>query len=370
MSLRLRGLTRPRRVTWAAAWALSLALPFWLSAGGLTTATFVVIAAIGAVGLNVLTGMTGQISIGHAFFLAVGATVAAVLGADHGLSAVVWLPAAGVVAALFGVLVGPIALRLSGLYLAVVTIGLVLVGQHVLLNVTAFSGGPAGRTFPPVTVGGFDFAPGQQLAIAGLVIDRDGLYYFLSLAILALALLFVRNLMHSRTGRGMRAVAQRELVASLMGVRIASTKVVAFAVSSFLGGVCGALYASYLSYAQPAQCDLQLSIQFLAAIIIGGMGTLAGPVIGTAIVFGAPSLLAQLPFVSQQSTGLTSGELAAILYGTLIVVFLVLEPRGVVGIWGRLQRRPNLVRRRQRVDAETVGSAVPALDSKEEEMKV
>jgi branched-chain amino acid transport system permease protein len=330
-----------RRCALPAFAAFALVLPFGLGASNLTTATFVVIAAIGATGLNVLVGYAGQISLGHAFFLAAGAYTGAVLGADHGVSAALWIPAAGVAAALLGALVGPMALRLKGLYLAIVTLGLVFIGQHVLLNSTAISGGPQGRVFPPVRLGPFDFSPGQTLQLGGMTIDRSGLYYYLALALLAAATAFAVSLRRTRCGRAMLAVRERELAAALMGIDVGATKVVAFVVSAALAGVSGALYASYLSFAQPTQWNLDLSIEFIAAIIVGGMGTAAGPLLGSAVVFALPSLLKSLPFVPAEGTGGVSvGDLTSIAYGVLIVGFLVLEPRGLVGLAGRLRSLP------------------------------
>jgi branched-chain amino acid transport system permease protein len=327
-----------RRSSLAAFTAFALVLPFGLSASNLTTATFVVIAAIGATGLNVLVGYAGQISLGHAFFLAAGAYTGAVLGADHGVSAALWIPAAGVVAALFGAVVGPMALRLKGLYLAIVTLGVVFIGQHVLLNSAGVSGGPQGRMFPAVAIGPFDFSPGQTLQLGGLTIDRSGLYYYLGLAILAAATAFAWSLRRTRGGRAMLAVREREVAAALMGVHVGQTKVVAFVVSAALAGVSGALYASYLSFAQPTQWNLELSIQFIAAIIVGGMGTTAGPLLGSAVVFALPSLLKSLPLVPEDgSGGVSVGDLTSISYGVLIVAFLVLEPRGLVGLADRLR---------------------------------
>jgi branched-chain amino acid transport system permease protein len=325
-----------RRAALLAFCVFAVVLPFGLSASTLTTATFVVIAAIGATGLNVLTGYAGQISLGHAFFMAAGAYTGAVLGADHGLSAVIWIPAAGIVAAVFGALVGPMALRLRGLYLAIVTLGLVFIGQHVLLNSPGISGGPQGRAFPPVVIGGFDFSPGQTLQLGGMTIDHDGLYYYLALLLLAVATAFTWSLRRRRSGRAMLAVREREAPAALMGVNVGRTKVAAFVISAGLAGISGALYASYLSFAQPTQWNLQLSIEFIAAIIVGGMGTTAGPLLGSAVVFALPSLLKDASL---------SGDAPSIAYGVLIVAFLVLEPRGLVGLADRLQF-PSTTRRR------------------------
>jgi branched-chain amino acid transport system permease protein len=313
---------------------LSIVLPFWLNAFWLSTAVFVLIAAIGATGLGVLTGYTGQISLGHAFFLAVGAYTAAVLGGDHHLTAAVWLPAAGIIAGLCGAIVGPTALRLRGLYLAIVTIGLVFIGQHIWFNVTTISGGPGGRSFPAVAFGALNFGVGQQLTIGGLVIDHNGLYYYLSLLLLALALAYVGNLTRTRPGRAMQAVRERELAASVMGVDLARTKVSAFVISSFLAGVSGALYASFLSFVTPDQWSLLLSINYVAAIIVGGIGTLWGPVLGSIVIFALPSIFQEL-IPQTTSGGVSVDDLTSIAYGLLIIVFFIVEPRGLVGLGHR-----------------------------------
>jgi branched-chain amino acid transport system permease protein len=321
------------RVTLMAVVALALALPFQLGTSALTTATFVVIAAIGATGLNVLTGFAGQISLGHAFFLAVGAYTGAKLGADAGWSAALWIPAAGIVAGACGALVGPVALRLSGLYLAIVTLGLVFIGQHVFFNAESLTGGPQGRGFPAVAIGPFDFSAGQVLRVAGLQIDHNGLYYYLALALLAGATAFAFNVRRTRSGRAMVAVRERELAATVMGVDIRRVKIAAFTASAFLAGVSGALYSSYLSFAQPGEWSLLLSIQFVAAVIVGGMGTVAGPLLGSAVVFALPTLLKNLPFLPDEAAGGVSvSDLSSIAYGLLIVGFLVLQPRGLVGL--------------------------------------
>jgi branched-chain amino acid transport system permease protein len=313
--------------------AVALALPFQLGTSALTTATFVVIAAIGATGLNILTGYAGQISLGHAFFLAVGAYTGAKLGTDAGWSAALWIPAAGVVAGVCGALVGPVALRLRGLYLAIVTLALVFIGQHVFFNVESLTGGPQGRSFAPVRIGPFDFSPGQVLEVGGLRIDHNGLYYYLALALLAAATAFAWNVRRTSGGRAMVAVREREIAAAVMGVDVRRVKIAAFTASAFMGGVSGALYASYLSFAQPGEWSLLLSIQFIAAVIVGGLGTVAGPVLGAAVVFALPTVLKSLPFLPEEgSGGVAVSDLSSIAYGLLIVAFLVLEPRGLVGL--------------------------------------
>ncbi|MBJ7608276.1 MAG: branched-chain amino acid ABC transporter permease [Candidatus Dormibacteraeota bacterium] len=314
-------------------------LPFVLDAFWLSTADFILIAAIGALGLNVLTGYTGQVSLGHAFFLGIGAYTAAFL-ADHGVNAALWIPGAGVAAGLVGLLVGPTALRLRGLYLAIVTIGLVFLGTHLFVNIPAITGGPAGRATPQPMWGPADFG-GNGLTIAGVSFDRNGCYYFLALTLLALSMWFVHNLMRTRSGRAMQAVRDREIAAALMGVNLARTKLAAFVVSSFLAGLCGALYGAFLFHVDPSQWGLLLSIQFVAIIIVGGIGTVWGALLGSVFITGLPTLLIHysdsVPFLQHSAGqgGIAVSDATNLLYGLLIVVFLVVEPRGLIGLVAR-----------------------------------
>jgi branched-chain amino acid transport system permease protein len=171
------------------------------------------------------------------------------------------------------------------------------------------------------------------LQLGPLQIDHNGLYYFLALALLVAATAFAWNVRRSRSGRAMIAVREREIAAAVMGVDVRRVKIAAFTASAFLAGVSGALYASYLSFAQPGEWSLLLSIEFIAAVIVGGMGTVAGPILGCAVVFALPTVLERLPFLPEAGAGGVSvGDLSSIAYGLLIVVFLVLEPRGLVGL--------------------------------------
>jgi branched-chain amino acid transport system permease protein len=319
-------------------WSLFLALPFWLHASGVATAAYVLISAIGAVGINIVIGYAGQISLGHAFFLATGAYTYAVL-ADGSSNSVIWLPVAAIVAAALGAAIGPIALRLHGLYLAVVTLGLVFIGQHILFNSAKLSGGPEGRVFAPLAIGGFDFST-DLLNVGPFTIDANGLYYYLAGILLAFATWFAHNLRHSRTGRAMLALKNGPKVAALGGIAVARTKILAFALSAFFGGLCGALYAAYIGYAQPGYWNLHLSIAFVGAVIIGGMGSTWGPLLGSLVVFALPAVLQDVTnHLGEGISAISTGTIAAIIYGGLLVGFLVVEPLGLVGIGRRLWAR-------------------------------
>jgi branched-chain amino acid transport system permease protein len=316
----------------------AVVLPPFFGTGTQSTLAFVAIAAIGAVGLNILVGYTGQLSLGHAFFMAVGAYTAAVLGGDHGLSATVWLPAAGVVAAVIGCALAPVAVRLRGLFLAIVTLGVLYIGQHIFTSAPAISGGGAGRTIPAVQIGPYDFGAGQEMVVGGVVIGREALYYYLALIVLALAVLYVANLSRSRFGRAMQATRDGELPAAVLGVDLTRTKLAAFTVSSFLAGISGALYASFLSYVLPDQWGLALSIQFLAAVIIGGMGSVSGPLVGALFVFALPDVLTNLPFATgTEIAGIPLRAATSLVYGALIIGVFLVEPRGIVGVASRVR---------------------------------
>ena len=327
----------------------------------LTIANYTMIAAIAALSLNVLSGYAGQVSLGISFFMAIGAYTAAYLGGNAptspldpqglGLSFIIWLPAAGIVAALVGALIGPSALRLRGFYLGIVTLALVFIGQYLFKNMAGITGGPQGRTFPVPVFGSFSFDQQNDTGLFGLALTSGQQYFLLILPVLVLASLFVGNVMRSRTGRAFRAVRDNEVGAAIMGVNIFDAKMKAFILSSFLAGIAGALFASYTRYVTPSYWDLTLAIQFVAAIIVGGIATIWGSILGAVFVFGLPQIIDHFSLLplSGGSGGLTSGNLNALIYGLLIIVFLLFEPGGVIGLVHRIQA---LTRRNDRSSGE------------------
>lgn len=309
---------------------------FWLS-----VMNFTAIAGIAAIGLNLLTGFTGQVSLGHGFFLGLGAYTAGYLGGDLHLPVLVWLPAAGLVGALVGLLVGPFALRLRGLYLAIVTLGLVFVGEHLFLNLRQITGGPQGRVVPSPLIDGLNFA--DLHSSLGLPLSREQSFFLFVFPILALAAIAAKNIARSRPGRAFQAIRDREIAAAIIGVDRARYKVAAFVISSFYAAAAGALYGSYLRHITPGQFDLLSSIQFVAMIIVGGVGTVYGSIAGAFFVVLVPRVVEGLspaiPFVSHSAggSGVSVFVLNQLLFGVLIVLFLVFEPLGLAGIWARLR---------------------------------
>lgn len=342
--------TDPRRSSVAPYVVLALAALFFLTGSDawMSIANYTLIYAIATLGLNVLSGYAGQVSLGLAFFMSIGAYTAGWLGGfiptdsrspvGLGMSFLIWLPAAGIVAALVGALVGPVALRLKNFYLGIVSLALVFIGQYIFQNDRALTGGPGGRTFAAPGIGGNSFA--EQNTIFGFILTKEQQFFLLLAVILGLASLFVYNIARSRPGRAFQAVRDNEVGASIMGVNLLEAKMGAFILSSFLAGIAGALLASYIGYFRPADWNLTLSIQFVAAIIIGGVASVWGSILGAAFVFALPQILDRLQLIPVNTSGhgITTGDVSALIYGILIVLFLLFEPGGILGLINRVQR--------------------------------
>lgn len=326
--------------------ALYVAIPVLelLGDSSLRTMATVGIFATGAIGLNLLTGFTGQVSLGHAFFIGAGTYTAGYLGATRGWPLGLYLPAAALVGFALGAVIGPFALRLRGNYLVIVTLGLLFIGRHVFNNWDSVTGGNRGIRLrdAEVALGPLDFT---KLELGGRTYSREAGFFWLSWAVVAIGALLAKNLVRSRTGRAMQAVRDRDLSAEVIGVNLARTKVGAFAWSSAYACVAGALNGLLVRQAGPADFDLFLSITFVAIIIIGGVGTILGSILGALFVIGGRELISQHsdtgllePLISSSpgdAGWFTVGELNAILFGVFIVVFLLLEPRGLAALWLR-----------------------------------
>jgi branched-chain amino acid transport system permease protein len=307
--------------------------------------------AIGAIGLNLLTGYAGQVSLGHAFFLGLGAFTAAVLNGDpestrvtgYGLDMLIWLPAAGAVAALAGLIVSPAAVRLRGLYLATVTLGLVFLGEHFFRETESLTGGVGvGRPAARAEIFGYHFDEGGSLF--GLALSKQQKLYLFMLLMLVIGAVVGRNLARSKVGRSFAAVRDRDIAAAVIGVSLTRTKAVAFMISSFYAGVAGALMATIVSFTEPGYYNLLLSVQFIAMVLIGGAATISGSIMGALFIAYLPRFTQDLPnnfpLLADLLTGngrISNVELQTILYGLLIVVFLVFEPRGLYGLWVRFR---------------------------------
>lgn len=342
-------LNTPAKRWWTlAAVLVALVLPLWLSRDLSHLLSVAMVMAIAGIGLNLLSGYAGQISLGHPFFMALGAYTGAVVGGEPGSIVMGWeldlslaLVLSAVVPGLVGLAVAPLATRVRGLYLAVLTLGLLMLGEQVFKQWASVTGGSGvGRAGALPVLFGNDLE--RTYAVGPLILEPHVSLYLLCLVLLVVLAVAARNLARSRSGRAFAAVRDRDIAAEVMGVNLLRTKTLAFAVSSAYAGVAGCLYAILIGRVAPEQWNILMAISLLAIVVIGGAATITGSLIGAAFVVLLPRLLEWLapwlPFVSTGSGGLiTIFQLESILFGALIVLFLILEPRGLFGLWHRIR---------------------------------
>ncbi|MFH9887882.1 branched-chain amino acid ABC transporter permease [Streptomyces luteogriseus] len=341
--------TRAVRVGWTSAAVLVLcALPFYLDAFWLRIGLFSMAAAIGAVGLGLLSGTAGQLSLGHAFFLAVGAYGYVWLAGEPGpgLPTAVAAVLAVLLAGAAGGLFSPVAGRVRGVYLGVATLALVFLGHHVLLTADSVTGGFNGRSVPPLELGGFSFSADSELTLLGVPFGAEERLWYLGVALFAVTWFTARGLLRGRPGRALVALRDSETAAAVMGVNVSRHRSAAFVVSSMYAGLAGVMLALSFRRVVPDYFGLVLSVDYLAMIVIGGLGSVAGATAGAVFVTALPLLMTryadQLPLVA--APGTTDGtvgptEAARYLYGAAIVLILLFAPDGLHGLVRRLRAR-------------------------------
>lgn len=328
--------------------ALFILLPMQLENSWLQILTTCGCYAIGGIGLNILTGYTGEVSLGHAFFIAVGAYVAANVGSKWAPTfgsyvfhppLLLWLLIAAVVGGLIGAAIGPFALRLRGNYLAIVTLALLFFSQWLFNELPQITGGASGANITaPLKIGSFDFAsPGGGL-------EAPQTEFWMVWGFVALAALVGGNLVRSRAGRAMQAVRDRDLAAEVCGVSLFRTKMGAFAWSSAFAAVGGGLYYALQGYigtnATTNINGLILSITYVAIIIVGGLSTIHGSIIGAVVVVALPEVIKKnsswIPLLNNNSH-VSVASFNNILFGLFIIVFLVAEPLGIANLIRRVR---------------------------------
>ncbi len=315
----------------AIAAVMFVGLPLAVDEYYLSIVNLVSIAVVGALGLNILVGNTGQISIGHGAFMSVGAYTAANLATRLGWPFWLALPAGGAMAALVGVVVGTPSLRIKGLYLAIATLAGQLIIEWTINHVTWISGGvQASIEVPRPRLGGLEIATQTEM-------------YFFLLFFVVLAIVATLNLVRSRIGRAFVAIRDHDIAAEIIGIDIFRYKLLAFAISSFYAGVTGVLYTYYLGVANYEQFQIVTSIDYLAMIIIGGLGSVLGSIFGAIFVTLLPITIRS---VMEAFGGLLFSpaailniipNLRLILFGGLIVFFLVVEPEGLSRLWRNIR---------------------------------
>jgi branched-chain amino acid transport system permease protein len=341
------------RIGWAAVWIVLLTTPMWLEPFWEQTLLFAMAAVIGAIGLTVLVGTTGQLSLAHAFYAAVGAygycyfaghkTPGVESVAGLGLPPIVALVLAVLLAGICGALFSPISGRVRGIYLGIASIGLVFIGQHILFNATKLTGGFNGRDAEPFSLGGFQFTDGHpDLVVAGVTFGTLEKLWYLGLVLVALSYWYARNVVRGRPGRALEAVRDSEVAAAVMGVNVSRYKAAAFTVSSMYAGLAGVLMALVFGRIVPNTFDFALSIDFLVMIVIGGLGSIPGAAVGAVFVSMMPRVLDHysdsLPLVGQAGGGgLQPSQAARLLYGFAIIGVLLFARGGLASLGARLR---------------------------------
>ena len=267
-----------------------------------------------ALGLNLLTGYAGQVSLGHAAFFAIGAYTAAVLAESLQWPFVICVTVSTLFTAIVGYLLGLPCLRLSGLYLAMATLGFTLIVQEMLLQLSVITHGSEGMSVPTASILGFTF-------------DSDYRKYYLLLGVTVVMLILTRNLVRGRTGRAFLAIRENERAAEAMGVHLAQYKTIAFAISALYTGLAGAFSAFLVGFLDPQEFSFFLSIQFITIIILGGLASLLGSVLGAGFLIILPELLAGLDVWQ------------ALVYGVIMVLAMLFMPFGLSGAIRRYAHR-------------------------------
>ncbi len=312
---------------WLGVLAIALAaFPFLATPLQIDLAAQVLLAIVGALSLMLLTGFAGQISLGHAGLIMAGAFTTGILAKEFAAPFWITLPASALVGALLGVIFGLPSLRLRGLYLAVSTLALHFVVVYLGGEYETRRGFSTGITVDPPRIHGYE-------------VSSDRAWYFVLLGAAVSTLLICANLLRSRTGRAWRAIHGKETVAEALGIGVARAKLSAFVISSAITSVAGCLFAYYRGFVSVEAFSLFLSIQYVAMIIIGGMGSLLGAILGAGFVTLLPYVIEagmmSLPGAQRYAGLLFAANYAA--FGLVTILFLVLEPLGLVGIWRRIQ---------------------------------
>src|SRR6201988_690143 len=309
----------------------AVVVPLALSEYYLSILNLILMAVVGALGLNILVGYTGQISIGHGALMSVGAYTAANLITRMDMPFWVAVPAGGLMAAAVGAVIGVPSLRIKGLYLAIATLAAQLIIEWTINHVPWISGGVQASIEVP------------RPRLFGHALESQTQLYLFLLFFAALATVATINLVRSRIGRAFIAIRDHDIAADLIGIDIFRYKLIAFAISSFYAGVTGVLYTYYLGIANYEQFQIGVSIDYLAMIIIGGLGSVLGSILGAIFVTMLPIVL-RLSMEPVLSLFYNAGEMSAVissfrlvLFGGLIIFFLVIEPEGLNRLWRNIR---------------------------------
>jgi branched-chain amino acid transport system permease protein len=301
------------------------AVPFASGPYLLYVLNIIAITSIAAIGLNILIGFTGQISLGHGAFFGVGAYAAAILATQVHFPFLAALPAAGLITAMVGMIFGIPSGRLKGLYLTIATLAGQFIIEYVLIHWDSLTKGTRGIVLPPVSIFGMEIIDERQ-------------YFYVTFASLVLMTLIAVNIVRTRYGRAFIAIRDNDRAAEGMGIPIFQYKLLSFGISSFYAGFAGALWAYYMTSITAEPFTLGLSVEYIAMVIIGGMGSIAGSIYGAVFITGLNETLRWLTDIfmnidALQGVGLTIAPLRELVFGFAIVLFIIFEPRGLAEVW-------------------------------------
>lgn len=303
-------------------------MPYWGGTYLVYLVNLSCLAIVAALGLNILTGYCGQLSLGHSAFLAVGAYTTALLASKFNLPFWITLPAGGLTSALAGIIIGFPCLRLKGLYLAMATMAFGMVIEFAVITWEGLTGGVRGLYVPMLSIGGYE-------------LDTDEKMFYFLIIVTAIMTAAASNIVRTRVGRAFVAIRDRDVAAEVIGVNLTRYKVMAFAIGSFYAGLAGGLYAYVMAYIHPEHFTLLLSIEYLAMIIVGGLGSILGTIFGAIFIVVIPEFIKMFAQALESLIPALAGKydqewnIAA--FGLLIMLFLIFEPGGLNAIWGRIK---------------------------------
>lgn len=320
--------TRFKRICLAAFFALAAVSPLVLNDGHYFILNLVLAHLIGALGLNLLMGITGLLSLGQAAFVGVGAYTSALLVAALGVPLALAIPCAGLTAAAAGVIVGIPSLRIKGFYLMVATLAFQFVIDYLIIHWDSVTRGIRGIELPTPR-------------ILGLPLASQTRFFFFVFLVAALMTWGARNLLRSKIGRAFIAIRDNDVSAEIIGIPVFRYKLLSFAIASFYAGISGALFSAMQRAAMPGDYSLMHSVMFLAMVLIGGAGSILGTIFGTIFValvpFGLDAVVSWLAVVYDPNVTIYLGPVKDLTFGLLIVLFIIFEPVGLVGVWTRFR---------------------------------
>ena len=298
--------------------------PLYWGGEWLSVANLIGITIIAATGLNILTGYCGQLSIGHAGFIAVGAYASAILTNRFGFPFLAGLICGGGVAGLVGMIFGVPSLRVKGFYLAISTIAAQFIIIWVINHWTGVTGGFNGMVVPPASIGGASF------------ISQASQFYLIMIIVIIVVFL-AKNLARSRVGRAFVAIRDNDIAAQVMGINLFRYKLLAFFIGCFLAGVAGSLFAHWIGFLNAENFTMMDSILYVGIVIIGGLGTTIGPIFGVIFIRLLQKLMTLISPIMESAiptlpAGFTTG-IGPMVFGLAVILFLILEPRGLAHRW-------------------------------------